>query len=579
MFEKLRKKANKVKLGSALIVALILPLGLTSCGESKSADTKLDSKQELNLITTKLSTIDADDLRNTNESDIVSQLQESLYRVFAKDGKDSFEYAGATSHDIDSTGTIHTFKIRDNFNWSDGQPVKAKDYADSVKRTLDPEQAFATADSLLWIKGAHEYYEEKSGNPDDVKIKALDDKTLQIETVRPVKDSVDLFAAIYPVRVDLADKYKSGAGSKEDKGWALNPERHVYSGPFKVSSDFQKDGQGITLVKNDKYWDSNNVHITKVNYQYIQNTSSTAETLFKSHQIDAIKSNGAKVDVFKPLVGDQVEQRQLKPPVVDYIILNSASKFGLTSNSKIREALSFSLNKSEYNKILNNGYSTVANEIVTETQQLGDKNYRKFAGDITKELREKYENNPDELKKLFKEGLKELGKDEDLDKVHIVYLTVSPEPNEQAGYEYIKQRFEKELGIHLDVNIAPDTASFKAIRNAKEWDISDQAWNSGIDPDSALQLWTSTYGYSQFFGNYKSEEYDEIYAKLKVEGDIDKRYELYKQLEEQILTKDFGTIPVAFRNPYIFVNTAWKGLDTTIYGATFEYSRAYKVSE
>jgi ABC-type oligopeptide transport system substrate-binding subunit len=573
---------NKKKLVAGFASVAIIAgggLSLSSCGENDtSSSAKLAADQVLHITApSTVSTFDQSDLRNTYEVDIIGELQEPLFRVFHKGDKDTFDPAGATKVVDSEDGLTHTLTIRDNFKWSDGKEVTAQDYADYITRTLDPRYNFSPADSLYWIEGAEEYNTQEEGDAisaDTVKATATGDKTLVVTSIRPVKGSEVSFSAIYPVRKELSNEYNDYKSLTAEFG--LHPEKQVYSGPFKVNADsFDKDGTSLQLNKNDGFWDSSNVKITEVDIDIVED-SSVIETLFTSGQSDVVEARGKKVPVFEKLVGENVKEQKSTPGNVSYLLINEKAKSGYTKSAKIRQALSLALDRDAYNKVSTEGYSKVAKEIASDNQEIDGKNYRKVAGPILDKYIDEYSNNKDKLQALFKEGLAELGLPTDLDAVHLSYLTNGETADSHVINEFITQNYEKNLGIHVDFDIAPDRSTFIAKRDNQEYDLSSQGWQTGADPTDQVQLWTSSYGFSKFFGNYNSPEYDAIWKELSTEGDVSKRFELIKKLEEQVLTKDWGTIPTEHTTYYRFSNAAWNNLQVTDFGLSFEYSRAFK---
>ena len=77
----------------------------------------------------------------------------------------------------------YTFKIRDA-KWSNGDPVTAHDFEYAWKWALDPKNKSPYAYQLYYIEGAKEFNQNK-GSADDVGVKALDDKTLEVKLVNP----------------------------------------------------------------------------------------------------------------------------------------------------------------------------------------------------------------------------------------------------------------------------------------------------------------------------------------------------------------------------------------------------------
>lgn len=123
---------------SVCTVLLIISLVLSACGSSessqKSGEQKLDKDQTLNLFFESPTTLDVNDVRNSSEFQLLTQVQEGLVRTYTdKDGKEKIEPAGAKNWKITDNGKVYTFKLRD-YKWSDGKKVTAQNYVDSVIR-------------------------------------------------------------------------------------------------------------------------------------------------------------------------------------------------------------------------------------------------------------------------------------------------------------------------------------------------------------------------------------------------------------------------------------------------------------
>lgn len=84
---------------------------------------------------------------------------------------------------ISEDGLTYTFTLRDAL-WSNGDPVKASDFAFAWKRALDPKLASEYAYQLYYIKNAQKINAGQA-SPDELGAKALDDKTLQVTLENP----------------------------------------------------------------------------------------------------------------------------------------------------------------------------------------------------------------------------------------------------------------------------------------------------------------------------------------------------------------------------------------------------------
>ena len=67
--------------------------------------------------------------------------------------------------EVSEDGLTYTFKIRPQ-KWSDGQPVVAQNYVDSILRLLDHENGFAYSFMAYDILNAEAYYDGEAEKED-----------------------------------------------------------------------------------------------------------------------------------------------------------------------------------------------------------------------------------------------------------------------------------------------------------------------------------------------------------------------------------------------------------------------------
>jgi len=185
--------------------------------------------------------------------------------------------AMAESYTVSEDGTVYTFTLRDA-KWSDGQPVKAQDFEYAWKRALDPAVASEYGFQMFYIKGAQEYY-EGTGAIEDVMIKAIDDKTLEVTLISPTPYFLDLttFYTFMPVRQDAVEK--------NPEGWAADPALTICNGPFKLSE--YKTGDRIVLVPNENYWKADQTKLTRIDAMMIVDQS-TGLTSYEANELDIL---------------------------------------------------------------------------------------------------------------------------------------------------------------------------------------------------------------------------------------------------------------------------------------------------
>lgn len=128
----------------------------------------------------------------------------------------------------------------------------------------------------------------------------------------------------YPVRKDLIDAAEAAGGN-----WTNDYTLHVYNGPFYISDRVLENN--MTLKKNEKYWNADEVTLTQINLRVVDETSTQAQ-LMESQQIDVLKLTDFEyVDRWQNKVADGTFQYFSKDePSVTYLVLNQHTEDGAT---------------------------------------------------------------------------------------------------------------------------------------------------------------------------------------------------------------------------------------------------------
>ncbi|EHJ27613.1 prevent-host-death family protein [Lacticaseibacillus rhamnosus ATCC 21052] len=554
---------KKHHLLTALITGAALATLLVGCGGQSSSAS--GNAQTLNLTESDdPTTLDVNDMRNSNENDILSEVQEGLTTIQSTNGKDKVVLTGAKSYTKSADGLTYTFKLRDA-KWSDGKAVTAQQYVDSFRRLLKKENAFSQATNAYFIKGA-EAYNTGKGGAEDVGVKAINKNTLQIQLAYAYPSLLsDLSSVVYyPVRLDKINQ----VGNKK---WKTDVKDQVFNGPFKLTA--WKKNDKITLKKNPSYWNAKKVKLQKVTYTTTDKPS-TVLSLMQSGQLDALSASGKQIADFNKLAkSNKLVSRTQNGPGTTVMIMNqhNGGTQGLFKNTKVREAFSLSINRNDYNKAVSDGQDKLTYTMAPPTLNVGSTNYGKYVGNPLKEAQAQY-NTKAKRQALLKEGLKELGKSTDLSKLNFVYLTVG---SDDTG-TWLKQAIKQQLGVKVTIKTAPDDASFIQIRNNNQYDLMNNGWSASADPNSYLSLWNSNNGFQKFFGGYSSKTFDDLDNKLNGNLPTKERLALYKQLETQLVAKDFGVVPLTNPQSKVYINKSVKNLQTTVFGGTFNYTYASK---
>ena len=131
----------------------------------------------------------------------------------------------ARSWQVLDGGRRYLFHLREDWFWTDGTPVTARDFEWAWKRNLDPSTHSDTARFLYDIVGAQDYNQDKNMDPGSLGIHALDAQTLEVLLVEPV--AYFPFITTMPITFPLPETAIKTCG---ETWW--KPGHIVSNGPF-----------------------------------------------------------------------------------------------------------------------------------------------------------------------------------------------------------------------------------------------------------------------------------------------------------------------------------------------------------
>ena len=151
---------------------------------------------------------------------------------------------------VNDDGTVtYTYTLKDGLKWSNGDALTAKDFENSWKRAASADLAADYGYMFEIVKGYG------TDNKDDLAVKAIDDKTLEVTLANSVSYWNELlaFPTYFPVH----------AKSMADETWATKPETYICNGAYTISA-WTHDSV-ITLTKNAAYHDAAKVTMNEIN--------------------------------------------------------------------------------------------------------------------------------------------------------------------------------------------------------------------------------------------------------------------------------------------------------------------------
>ncbi|NMA89979.1 MAG: oligopeptide ABC transporter substrate-binding protein [Amphibacillus sp.] len=176
--------------------------------------------------------------------EIIDWFNESLLAI---DENYNYTQDGAATFEVDRDTNSITFKINENLNWHDGEPVTAEDWAFAYEVVGHPEyEGVRYTQALSSVEGMPEYH---AGEADTISgLEIIDEKTLKITYNQFTPSLLSSGIWAYPLAkhifedIPIADMASSDAVRRNPIGY----------GPYKVESIVP--GESVTMVKNEDYW-------------------------------------------------------------------------------------------------------------------------------------------------------------------------------------------------------------------------------------------------------------------------------------------------------------------------------------
>jgi oligopeptide transport system substrate-binding protein len=467
-------------------------------------------------------TVDPQLITAAGDQRIQMALFESLFSYNAETGlaKPALAMDWTVSDDL----IEYTFFLR-RTTWSDGVPITAQTVVDSWLRMLDPSTVAPYAwYPSMFIKGAAEY-NGGTGDESFVAITALDDYTLVVELVGPTPFFIDAlpFFPFTIVPIHLIEEY----GDE----W-INPEHFVSNGPFVLGE--WDHGKSLTVIPNDRYWDGENVRLSKVTFLTVMDND-LAYYMYDIDKADWLAGGIPRSSL------DTIEKRgdfsiHVYWGTYYYIFQTESESF---SDPRIRQALSMAIDKGALTDSIASSGQLPASGFVPPLP-----GYEPIVGNGYDHLR-------------AQELLAEAGYPNGYG-----FPAFSILHNTGTGHEkiarFIQQQWETILGIKCTIE-ALEWKTYLATRRSGDFDIARGGWLGDYpDPNTFLDMFVS--GSTLNGGSYSNPRYDELIRKASETRDKEERYALFREAEEFLVTTDQAIIPLYYYTKMHLIDTdTWGG--------------------
>ena len=426
----------------------------------------------------------------------------------------------AESWEISEDGKTYIFNIRKDAVWSNGDEFVAEDIVWSWMRVLTPSLGSQYPDMLYYVEGAEDYNTGKIKDFSKVGVKALDNKTLQVNLNNPTPFFLGLLShySTWPVHKETVLAF----GEIDDRqGLWTRPGNFVCNGPMNLKS--WELNKKIIVEKNPLYWDADEVKLKQMHFYPVSDIN-TEERMFRAKQLHLTSTvPSQKCGVWREEGNPNL---RIDPYMGTYYYRANVNVKPL-DNVKVRQALTYAIDREKLT------------EKVTQCGQIPAYSFTPpGANGYNPETKIPYD--PELARQLLSEALDEEGI-ASIEAFPVLQILYNTSEDHRKIALTIQQMWQQNLGINVELENM-DWKVYLSRQNSMDYQISRAGWIGDYeDPNTFLDIMRTGRGNKRT--GWSNSEFDELVGLANATSDQEERYRLLGEAEK-ILIDELPIIPV-----------------------------------
>jgi peptide/nickel transport system substrate-binding protein len=411
----------------------------------------------------------------------------------------------ALAHETAGDGKSVIIKLRSGVKFHDGEPMDAE----AVKFSLDRH---------LTMQGSFRRPEIASID----KVEVLDATTVRLLLKQPYS----------PLIAQLTDRAGMMVSPKavREAGDKFG-QKPVCAGPYKFVERVQQDR--IVVEKFADYWNKDNVHIDRIVYVPIQDSTVRLANL-KSGQLDIIERALATdlKDIRSTSSLRAVTTTELGYQSITINVGNGeAAKNPLGQDARVRQAFEAAVDRDALNQVVFNGEYTVGNQWVSPKNPWYQEKYPVPKRDVAK------------AKKLLQEaGVK----------TPVTIDLMVPNNPETRQMAEVLQSMTAEAGFDLKIRVTEFATSLNEAE-AGRFQAYVLNWSGRPDPDGNLYIFHKSDA-PQNYGRYTNKQVDALLDEARTKSDPKERKAIYEKVTGTLLSE--GSLLYLYHRLWIVAHSA-----------------------
>ncbi len=418
----------------------------------------------------------------------------------------------AETWEVSPDGTVYTFTLREGLTFADGRPLTAADVQYSWERAANPDTESTTAATYLGdIAGVTE---KLDGEADSISgVTVIDDRTLEVTLTGP--KPYFLLKLTYPTSFVVDQESVESADPDE---WVFTPNP---SGPYALAERIEDERW--TFTRNEAFYNQPAIE----NVVYLISRAGNPLSLFEAGEIDLTYLGTT----------DAQEVRRPTHPLHDQWISTTSlcTTFVQMNNTLppfddplVRQAFALAVDKEGQNELLTEGMDVIADTILPP----GMPGYTAALAETQSANRFNTE-----------AAQAALAASTYADDLPPVIINASGYGDSDQDYlNAMISTWQDVLGVEVTIELL-DPENFSATVREEHGHMVAYGWCADYpDPENFLDvLYHSESDFN--VSGYSNPEVDALLEEARVELDVNRRLELYEQIESLLLA-DYATVPL-----------------------------------
>jgi len=426
-------------------------------------------------------------------------------KLFDIDEKLNFVPQLALSHETLEDGKAVIIKLRPNVKFHDGEPMNAEAVKFSLERHMTMQGSFRRPE-LAEVD----------------RVEVIDPLTVRLVLKRP-------FSPLIAQLTDRSGMIVSPKAAKE-AGDRFG-QKPVCAGPYKFVERVQQDR--IVVEKFPDYWNKDNVHIDRITYLPITDSTVRLANL-KAGQLDLIE-RALATDIKEIRSNPRLKLASGIELGYQGMTINvgkgEPSKGPLGQDPRVRQALDLAIDREAINQVVFNGEFVPGNQWINPEHPYYQQKFPVPKRDVAK------------AKQLIQQaGVK----------TPIVVDLMLPNNPEIRQVSEVIQSMAAEVGFDMRIRVVEFATGLKEAQDGR-YQAFMLAWSGRPDPDGNLYIFHHSNA-PQNYGGYKNPELDQWLDEARTKTEFAERKAIYEKVAQKLLTE--GSIIYLFHRRVLIAHTA-----------------------